>query len=101
VHTCDQRSSRSWIADAYPDYQIEDGFSEKDELWQPDRRETIEEHSERSTKLFDDIFTHDDSQFVSLVAHSGATMALFRATGWGQIPVAAGAVYPLLVCRTR
>jgi hypothetical protein len=30
--------------------------------------------------------------------HSGAIMALFSAVGWKKVPVAAGAVYPLLVC---
>jgi hypothetical protein len=28
-------------------------------------------------------------------------MALFAATGWKKIPVAAGAVYPLLVCAMK
>ena len=41
---------------------------------------------------------HDESEVVALAMHSGAIMALFSATGWKKIPVAAGAVYPLLVC---
>lgn len=101
VHTCDQRSDKTWIARAYPGFEIEEGFVEKDELWQPERRETIEEHTVRSKELLQDIFKHDDSQTVALVAHSGTMMALFAATGWKKIPVAAGAVYPLLICRTR
>jgi hypothetical protein len=101
MHTCDKRSSRSWIAGAYPTFQIEHGLSEEDVLWQSDRRENLEEHVQRSKELLDDIFTNDDSQVVALVAHSGATMALFGATGWRKVPVAAGAVYPLLVCGTK
>jgi broad specificity phosphatase PhoE len=100
VHTCDQRSSRSWIGAAYPRFLIEDGFTAKDELWQADRRETFEEHVERSVEFLTDIFTNDNNQFIALVAHSGTSMALFRATGWGKVPVAEGAVYPLLVCGT-
>jgi broad specificity phosphatase PhoE len=101
VHTCDQRSTRSWIAKAYPSFSIEDGFTEDDELWRPDRRETFEEHMSRKTELLEDIFENDKSDFIALTAHSGALMALFGATGWKKIPVAAGAVYPLLVCGTR
>jgi broad specificity phosphatase PhoE len=101
VHTCDQRSSKTWITSAYPGFEIEEEFEEKDELWQPERRETIEEHTVRSKELLQDMFTHDDSQTVALVAHSGTIMALFAATGWKKIPVAAGAVYPLLICRSK
>jgi hypothetical protein len=48
-------------------------------------------------KFLGDIFTNDNTKFVALMAHSRASMALFRATGWGKISVAEGAVYPLLV----
>ena len=101
VHTCDRRSSKSWIATAYPGFKLEDDFTETDELWQPDRRETIEEHVARSTQLLDDIWTNDKNEIVALTAHSGAIMALLAATGWRKVPVAPGAVYPLLVCATR
>ena len=101
MHTCDQRSSRSWITNAYPNFAIEDGFGEDDELWNPDRRETLEEHTERSISLLQDIFSNDESISVALTAHSGAIMALFAATGWKKIPVAAGVVYPLLVCAPK
>lgn len=98
VHTCDQRSTRSWIAENYPSFDIETGFSEEDILWSPDRRETLEEHMARSTELLDDIFASDYGDFVVLTAHSGTIMSLFAATGWKKVPVAAGAVYPLFVC---
>jgi broad specificity phosphatase PhoE len=101
VHTCDQRSSRTWIASAFPNFCLEDGFVEDDKLWESDRRETIEEHVERKTAFLIDLFEHDENQTIALVAHSGAMMALFGATGWGKIPVQAGAVYPLLVRATR
>ncbi|KAI8938747.1 hypothetical protein NX059_004615 [Plenodomus lindquistii] len=101
VHTCDQRSSKKWISEHYPEFLLEDGFTEEDELWTPDRRETIDEHAARSKELFEDIFENDDSVVISLTAHSGAIMAIFAATGWNKIPVAAGAVYPLLICGTK
>lgn len=98
VHTCDQRSSRTWIAEHYPLFDIESGFSVDDVLWTSDRRETFEEHVARSTELLDDIFEGDYGDYVVLAAHSGTIMSLFAATGWRKVPVAAGAVYPLLVC---
>ncbi|KAH7383221.1 histidine phosphatase superfamily [Pyrenochaeta sp. MPI-SDFR-AT-0127] len=96
-YTCDQRSSKTWITDAYPSFSIEDGFTENDELWLPDRRETSREHVKRSKELLNDLFSHDDSNTVAMTAHSGTIMAIFAATGWKEISVAAGAVYPLLV----
>jgi broad specificity phosphatase PhoE len=96
VHTCDKRGSRSSIVSAFPSFELEPDFAEDDELWKADQRETIDEHVVRSTKLLGEIFD-EHSVFVSLTAHSGAIMSLFGATGWKKIPVAAGAVYPLLV----
>ncbi|KAF3033287.1 hypothetical protein E8E11_000088, partial [Didymella keratinophila] len=92
VHTCDQRSSRSWIAEHYPSFSIEPAFAEEDALWSPDWRETIEQHTVRSTELLDDIFDGDYGDNIVLATHSsGAIMSLFAATGWKKIPVAAGA----------
>ncbi|KAF2661388.1 phosphoglycerate mutase-like protein [Lophiostoma macrostomum CBS 122681] len=102
VHTCDKRSTKSWIADAHPIFAFESGFPEHDELWKPDVRETLEEHIPRVKELLDDIFrSAKDATVISLTAHSGALMTLFRATGWKRIPVAAGAVYPLLILAER
>ncbi|KAF3044261.1 hypothetical protein E8E12_001064 [Didymella heteroderae] len=98
IHTCDQRSSRSWIAAHYPSFDIEPGFTEEDLLWGPDQRETIEEHAIRSTEVLDDNFNGDYGDYVVLASYSDAIMSVFAATGWKKIPVAAGAVYPLLMC---
>jgi broad specificity phosphatase PhoE len=98
VHTCDRRSTRSWIAAAYPDWTIEEGFTEEDELWKADVRETYEEQVQRMRELLGDIFESDsESLVVSLTAHSWVLRAIFGATGWRKVPVAAGAVYPLLI----
>jgi broad specificity phosphatase PhoE len=98
MHTCDRRSPRSWIITIYPSFALENDFAEEDKLWDPDFRETLEEHVQRSKELLRGIFSRDESVTVALTAHSGAMMALFVATGWKKVPVAAGAVYPLLVC---
>lgn len=36
-HTCDLRSTRTWIAENYPGYDIEPCLTEMDELWRSDR----------------------------------------------------------------
>lgn len=74
---------------------------EDDKLWQADRRETFEEDVDRKKAFLIDLFENDENQTIALIAHSGAMIALFGATGWGKIPVKAGAVYPLLVRATR
>jgi broad specificity phosphatase PhoE len=102
VHTCDKRSSKTFIKSAYPSFNIEPGFTEDDKLWKPDVRETFEEHVVRTKSLLDEVFNQNkESLFVSLTMHSGAIMALFGATGWNKVPVAAGAVYPLLILAER
>lgn len=97
IHTCDKRSTKSFITSTYPTFTIEPGFTEDDELWNTDTRETFEEHVERSKELLDEIFEDNETLFVSLTAHSGAIMALFSTAEWKKIPVAASSVYPLLI----
>ncbi|KAI4109959.1 MAG: hypothetical protein L6R37_000309 [Teloschistes peruensis] len=97
VHTCDRRSSRSTLAAEFPNFTFEAGFAEHDELWTPDHRETDEEIDERMKRLLDDIFTNNDSVFVSLTAHSGAICSLLRVLGHREFRLPTGAVIPVLV----
>ncbi|KAI2618172.1 phosphoglycerate mutase-like protein [Hypoxylon sp. NC1633] len=96
-HTCDRRSTRSWIASNYPDYEIETDFTEEDELWKADWRETEEEVSQRIKKLLDDIFTHEDKTIVSFTAHSGWVRGLYDLTSHRDVWVSAGAMVPILI----
>lgn len=97
VHTCDRRQTRSWIHEAYPDYEIEAGFTENDELWEPDNRESSNEHIPRIRKLLKDIFEDDSENAVSLSAHSGAIRALYAATGHREVWVGAGVMVPMII----
>ncbi|KAL8641129.1 MAG: hypothetical protein Q9228_002031 [Teloschistes exilis] len=97
VHTCDRRSSRSTLAAEFPNFTFEAGFAEHDELWTPDHRETNDEIDKRMKRLLDDIFTNDDSVFVSLTAHSGAICSLLRVLGHREFRLPTGAVIPVLV----
>ncbi|KAH6682248.1 putative phosphoglycerate mutase [Plectosphaerella plurivora] len=96
-HTCDRRSSLSWIQANYPDYVVEPGFSEEDTLWSSTRYETMEEHVARKQKVLEDIFNTDDNGFVALVAHSMAISAILGVLREENIRVRAGSTIVLFV----
>lgn len=101
VHTCDRRRTRAWIAENHPQFAIEDGFKEADELWKPDVRETLPEHAVRMKAFLDDMFSHDDETIVSLTIHSGSIMALFSVIGHVGLHVAPGNIVPMLIKAER
>ncbi len=80
-HTCDRRSTCSWIEENYPTYAIEDGFTEEDQLWGSGRWETIDDHIARKQRVLEEIFLTDANDFVALTVHSGATSAILGALG--------------------
>ena len=57
--TCDKRKSRSYIASSFPHFNIEEGFTEFDELWNPTIRESTTQVAERARKVLDVIFQKD------------------------------------------
>ncbi|KAK5114609.1 hypothetical protein LTR85_010186 [Meristemomyces frigidus] len=100
-HTCDRRSSRTVIHEAFPDWTIEPGFAEEDELWQADHRETHDEHDVRSQALLDEVFTNDESAFVSFTAHSGTIASMLRVSRHREFRLPTGALIPVLVKATK
>lgn len=77
-HTCDRRSSRSYIQNAYPDYEIEPCFTETDQLWQAYHSETRVDQDIRSKTVLDDIFSNSRGTYISLTSHSGEIASLLR-----------------------
>ncbi|KAL5594664.1 hypothetical protein BROUX41_001580 [Berkeleyomyces rouxiae] len=96
-HTCDRRSTRSYIADAFPEYRIEPGFTETDELWRADRWEPLQDHLARKQAVLEDIFANDSSDAVSLAMHSMAVAAVGRVCGLRESRVREGTSHALLV----
>ncbi|KIJ69810.1 hypothetical protein HYDPIDRAFT_77920, partial [Hydnomerulius pinastri MD-312] len=78
VHTCDQRRTRSQIHEDFPDYLFEEGFTEEDELWSPESRETHADLDRRARKVLDMIFDKDEEQFISITSHGGFIGAFLR-----------------------
>lgn len=97
VHTCDRRSSRAYIREHYPSYSIEPGFTENDELWSPDVRESNSAQDIRLRDLLDDVFTHDKSKYISLTSHSGSIASILRVVGHREFRLQTGGVIPVLV----
>jgi len=84
VHTCDRRSSKSVIAEQYPDWPFEKGFAEDDPLWDKDHRETNEAMDIRLREALDDVFSSDENTYISISSHSGAIGSILRGMYCGQ-----------------
>jgi broad specificity phosphatase PhoE len=98
IHTCDRRSSRTYITSTYPTYYtVEPGFSEQDLLWVAELRESDSALTARLGQLLDDVFSHDNSTFISMTSHGGAIAAILRAVGHRPFSLRTGAVMPVLV----
>lgn len=72
-------------------------MTEADELWSPTHRETNAELDARIKRLLDDVFSTDDSAFISFTSHSGAICALLRVLGHREFRLCTGGVIPVLV----
>ncbi|OLN86611.1 putative phosphoglycerate mutase-like protein 1 [Colletotrichum chlorophyti] len=96
-HTCDKRSSRTWIQSAYPEYVVEPGFTENDQLWKADRFESTEEHLARKQLVLEEIFSTDSNQFVSLTVHSYAIAAILGVGGQAEFRVREGSTIAILM----
>jgi broad specificity phosphatase PhoE len=96
-HTCDRRSSRSWVETNYPDYLIEPAFSEEDVLWTGGRWETMDEHAARKQEVLEEIFSTDENAFVGLSTHSYAISAILRTLGLFEFRVREGSTITLFV----
>ena len=77
-HTCDRRSSKTYIHNLFPSYSIEPGFTEDDELWEALHGETNTDQDIRSKKVLDQVFSEDRSTYISITSHSGEIASLLR-----------------------
>jgi broad specificity phosphatase PhoE len=96
IHTCDRRSSKTYIQSVYP-FPTEPGFAEEDPLWLPDLRETPSAMTVRLKELLDDIIRHNSVTVLSLTSHGGAVGAMLRAVGHREFPLQTGAIIPVLL----
>ncbi|OBT86125.1 hypothetical protein VE02_05402 [Pseudogymnoascus sp. 03VT05] len=97
MHTCDRRSTKSYIASNYPGWPFEAGFTEKDELWTKTTAESSSAQDERSKSALDSIFSSDPSSFLSITSHSGEIGSLLRVVGHRKFSLSTGSVIPVVV----
>jgi hypothetical protein len=96
-HTCNRRSTRSWIAANYPSYVFEPNFTEEDELWTGVTTEVSAAQDFRSKALLDDIFTSDANTYLSFTSHSGEITSLLRVTDHRPFRLSTGQIIPVLI----
>lgn len=96
-HTCDRRSPLTHIQTLFPEFAVEEGFSEADELWRADRWEGLKEHCERKQRVLEEIFAGDAAQFLSLTVHSFAIAVILRVCGADMFRVREGTSIAILV----
>ena len=80
AHTCNRRSSKTYIHQNFPTFKFEKGFAETDPYWKELTNEPSDAQDIRSKALLDDVFTKDDSTYISMTAHSGEISSLLRGT---------------------
>lgn len=97
LHTCDKRRSRSWIAEHWPEYRIEDGFAEEDQLTKLPREETDAEHGVRNLRALREIFDSDENQVISWTMHSIAMQSLLTSVGMMSFHVKPATTVALLI----
>lgn len=100
IHTCDKRRTRTYIHETFPEYLIEDGFTEEDALWKPDVRESWDDVDVRAKAVLDMIFENDEEQYISITAHSGFINACLRVTDHPLWALPTGGVIPIVVKAT-
>jgi len=98
-HTCDKRSTRTQIHDTFPEFEIETGFTEQDELWTT-VRETDAHVLERVRNVMDRVFSSDRSTYISITAHGGWITELLNLVGHRAYNIPTGGVIPLVIKAT-
>jgi hypothetical protein len=97
IHTCDSRSTLSYIKENFPSYTIEPGFTEHDLLFRNSTSETPSSQGLRSKTLLDQLFQTDGNTFLSLTTHSGEGASLLSVLNHIPFSLSTGAVIPVLV----
>ncbi|KAI0173438.1 phosphoglycerate mutase-like protein [Hypoxylon sp. FL1284] len=101
MRTCDERSNKTYIHDFLPAFSFEEGFTEDDELWKGYEAETDAAQLQRTKAVMDDIFSSDDSAFVSITTHSGQITTNLKVLGHIPFSLSTGQAIPALVKAVR
>lgn len=97
IHTCDSRSTLTYIRENFPTYTIEPGFTEHDLLFRNSTSETPSAQNLRSKTLLDQIFQTDGNTFLSFTTHSGEGASILAVLNHIPFSLSTGSVIPVLV----
>ncbi|KAH7343461.1 histidine phosphatase superfamily [Rhizoctonia solani] len=98
--THDKRRSKTEILSMFPGIQIEDAFTERDELWSDAVSESDNRLKMRVTSTLDHIFGDclgSTDTCISITTHSGVAMMILRIIGHRILPLRLGGVIPLVI----
>ncbi|QRV72817.1 phosphomutase PMU1 [Ceratobasidium sp. AG-Ba] len=99
-YTSEHRSTKAQIQATYPAFDIEEGFTEEDQLWGENFSELDPKFSTRIRSTLDKIFgtiLESSDTYVSITCHSGVAAAILRIIGHRNFPLSAGGVIPVVI----
>ncbi|RPB27838.1 phosphoglycerate mutase family protein [Terfezia boudieri ATCC MYA-4762] len=98
IHVCDRRAPKCEIARAFPEFTFEKGFAEGlDPLWDPIHREPYDATSRRLKIALGEIFTSDDSTYLTISAHSGTIRSILEVIGHRKFSIQTGGMIPVVI----
>ncbi|THV00747.1 phosphoglycerate mutase [Dendrothele bispora CBS 962.96] len=101
LYTCDKRNTRSYISSEFPQFTIADDFTEEDELWEADTRESKESVSSRATRVLDRIFEKDGNTFISITAHKAIINGFLTAINRPTYDTQTGGIIPIVIKKQK
>ncbi|KAF5368829.1 hypothetical protein D9758_003031 [Tetrapyrgos nigripes] len=99
LYPCDKRNTRTYITANFPQFTIQNAFTEHDELWKPEERESKESVASRAKTMLDWIFQNDDKTFISITAHKAIINGFFTVLDRHTYDTPTGGIVPVVVKR--
>ncbi|GJJ10384.1 hypothetical protein Clacol_004610 [Clathrus columnatus] len=97
-HTCNMRRTRSFIKETYPQFEIEEGFTEEDIFWGDS--ETDDLLRTRVREGLDEIFEKDNSWYISITAHAVTNRAIREVLGAPAKRMPTGGAFAMVISVT-
>ncbi|CAH6721312.1 putative probable phosphoglycerate mutase ARB_03491 [[Candida] jaroonii] len=115
VNLCDKRSSKTIITERFGKYgfEFEPGFTEEDEFFDPNERESLHHHALRTNDFLQSLFDADlngekvdksqaiENTFISTTSHAGTIRTFIIVTGHRHFTISTGGMIPIVVKGTR
>lgn len=97
IYSQNRRHNKTYIEGVSPDYKFQNGFYEQDELWKDDKDETSKYGEYRATVLFNDIFSSDSTDIISIKTHYGTILSMLKVLEHRMLSLETGQMIPVLI----